>query len=362
MNYSFEFFLNNEKWSNLHDHLSNFNSKLEENISRQDTDKTRATVRKRLLDKNVIRKANPDLLVQMKKELLDGNVVAVDGTCTDYDLLTVGFQARIGIIAINYKNIKTGYTIYISDPFIPYDKHDYEEIIEYALQKKTGRVGISGLHVRAIMLYKERDFILDRPEKYKMVQGDIFPYELKTGQGRLRGLNACLSLGRKILNTDNIIATQTTTSNPVYRILGHALESGEYIEINDYYEDLNAFLNGDGEEYSVPARFNDNDREAFRLFIEDAKKKFVVGLYKSQGSNRSYVFYAPKKNMETMVNLLFADSSFQPIRGFPLLLDYADAICSKLISSEDFRSQIEAKLARKKLLDFEKNEKSMRRR
>src|SRR4030042_1728863 len=359
MPYSFEDFLKSENWINLNSHYFDFNKSLEDNISKNINVHQREIIRDKL--KARIKKANNDLILDLKKELLSGNVVAVDGTCANYDLLTVGFQARIGIIAVNYKNKKTEHTLYISEPFIPYEKENYEEIIQYALKKKKGKEGISSLHITAVMLYKEREIVIERPEKYKMIQGDIFPYELKTGQGRLRGLNACLKLGRKILNTENVIATQTTSSDPTYRLIGNALESGEYIEICDYYEELSSFLLGDGEDYSIPARFNPADKEVFELFINDAKNKFTVGIYKGLQSNRSYVFYAPKNNIETMVNLLFADSSFQPMRGFPLLLDYADTICSRLLSGQDFRKQVEAKLARNKILDFEINEKSTRR-
>ncbi|KQC09141.1 MAG: hypothetical protein APR62_03105 [Smithella sp. SDB] len=360
MAYSFEDFISDDKWTNLKSHYLSFNQSLENNISKNINVHQREIIREKLKDR--IKKANDELVIKLKKELLSGNVVAVDGTSANYDLLTVGFQARIGIIAVNYKNQKADYTLYISEPFIPYEKENYEEIMQYAIKKKKGKVGISSLHITAIMLFKERELVIKQPEKYKMIQGDIFPYELKTGQGRLRGLNACLTLGRKILNTDNVVAAQTTTTDPAYRLIGNSLDPGEYIEIHDYYEELSSFLLGDGDDFSVPARFNPSDKEAFELFINDAKNKFSVGIFKGLHSNRPYVFYAPKKNLETMVNLLFADSSFQPIRGFPLLLDYADTICARLISGQDFKKQVEAKLARKKILDFEINEKTTRRR
>lgn len=360
MSYKFEDFLNEDKWTSLNSHYLEFNNSLEKNISNNINSYQKEIIRNKLKDK--IKTYDNNLVLEFKNELLSGNVVAVDGTCSNYDLLTVGFQARIGIIAVNYKNKKTDYTLYISEPFIPYEKSDYDEIMDYAIRKKKGKVGISNLHITAVMLFKEREIILRREEKYKMVQGDIFPYELKTGQGRLKGLNSCLQLGRNILNTDNIVATQTTTSDPAYRLIGNALESGEYIEINDYYDDLNSFLHGDGDDFSIPARFNPTDKQSFELFISDSKNKFSVGLYKGINSNRSYVFYAPKNNLKNMVNLLFADSSFLPMRGFPLLLDYADTICSRLLSAQDFKKQIEAKLARNKILDFEISEKSTRRR
>jgi len=242
MEYSFDQFLRDEQWTSLKDHFTSFSTKLEENINAALINNKREVIRKKLQEKYGIKKRSAQLQKELKEELLEGNVVAVDGIYADYDLTTAGFQARIGIIAINYKNIKSGYTIYISDPFIPYDKDDFEQIFRYATQKKSGKVGINSSHIKAIMLFKERDFVLKRQEKYKMVQGDIFPYELRTGQGRLRGLSACLRLGRDLLSTNKIVATQTTTNDPRLRLVGVALDPGEYIELNDYYDDLNTFL------------------------------------------------------------------------------------------------------------------------
>lgn len=361
MPYTFDQFLNSDQWVSLSDHYSKFNSKLEQNLDTSSISKKIATIRKDLISENKIKKGNADLIKQLKKELIVGNVVAIDGTCANYDLAIAGFQARIGIVAINYQNYKSGYTIYISEPYIPYDKETTESILSYAKEKKSGRAGLSASHVTSIMLYKERDFILDRKEKYKMIQGDIFPYELRYGQGRLRGLSTCLSLGRKLLQSKDIVATQTTTSDPMLRFIGLALNEGEYVELQDYYDELEVFLTG-GDDYSRAAHFNESDKDEFKRFIDDARNTFKIGLYKAYGSKRAYVFYAPKSNLETMVNLLFADASYQPIRGFPLLLDYADSICTRLLSAQDFNKQIEWKLAKKKILEVEINEKTLRRR
>jgi hypothetical protein len=357
MSFSFESFLENEKWKTLKEHFHSLPQSLEQNISLAIQNDKTDDLRKWLEAHYIIKKEDISIQDRMKGELFTGNVVAIDGTCVDCDLIT-GYQARIAIVAVNYKNNRTDYVTYISEPFINYTKSNIKEQLEYMKQKAAGKVGITSAHIRAIMLFKERDFILNRPEKYKMVQGDILPYELRTGQGKLKGLNACLRLGRKLLNEDNIIAIQTTTIRPQLRWVGTALREGEYVELYDYFNDLNAFLVGD--DYRGPAHFNEEDEKTFRNFNEDVKGKFCVGIYKVK--RRSYVFYAPKKNLDTMINLVFADSKYQSLRGVPLLLDYADIICSRLFAARDFRKIVEMKLARKNKLEFEISEKSLRRR
>lgn len=357
MSLSFESFLENSRWKPLKVHFQEFPSSLEKNISIAIQNEKRKDLRRWLESKYQIKKEDKNLQEELKKELFSGNVVAADGTCVECDLIT-GFQARIAIVTVNYKNNRTDYVTYISEPFINYSKKTIKEQLEYMRQKGAGKAGITSSHIRAIMIFKEREFILNREEKYKMVQGDILPYELRTGQGKLKGLNVCLDLGRRLLAEDNIVAIQTSTTRQELRWVGTALEPGEYVELYDYFHVLNAFLEGD--EYTRPAHFNEDDQKAFRNFNEDVKGKFSVGMYKVK--NRAYVFYAPKKNLDTMVNLVFADSQHQTLRGFPLLLDYADIICSRLFSASEFKKIVEMKLAKKNRLEFELNEKNLRRR
>lgn len=314
-------------------------------------------LRKWVEDRFAIKRENVDLQVELKKDLMSGQAVGIDGTCADCDLIA-GFQARIAIVAVNYKNNRAEYVSYISEPFIDFDVESIKDALQFLKAKGAGHQGLTSAHIRAIMLFKERDFALARPEKYKMVQGDILPYELRTGQGRLRGLQSCLTLGRKLLNEENMVAVQATTTKPELRWIGAALKAGEYLELYDYERMLDAYLHGD--DFTQPAHFNDEDTKIFDEFNSEVKAKFSVGIYKSK--KRAYVFYAPRKNFDLMANLVLLDSKYQPLRGFPLLLDYADIVCSKLFAASDFGRTIEIKLAKKQLLEGEIDEHNLRRR
>jgi hypothetical protein len=212
--------------------------------------------------------------------------------------------------------------------------------------------GLNTMHIRSFMLYMERDIALNRKENIKMVHGDIFPYELRTGQGKLHGLRKCLDLGKRLLTNINIIAVQNSTTDPRLRYIGKALKSGEYIILYKYSHVLSSFLND--------AHFNPSDTALFNDFIYSIAGNFMLGVYKFK--ERSYVFQCHKDNLENLVKLVFADSSFQPTRGFPLLLDYADIVCTKLISASDFRQQLQSKLARYKELEYDIDESVLRRR
>lgn len=359
MTVSFESFLQDDKWKTFNEHVSNFSAELDKNISDAATHerKQRKKLRKELFSRFKIKKTNNLLQQKLRKELYSGNVVGVDGTCAEVDLIA-GFQAQIGVVAVNYKNDRASFTVSISEPFLDNTIDDVKEQMKHLRLKGAGKIGITPSHITAIMLFKERDFALKRPEKFKMVQGDILPHELRTGQGRLRGLDICLSLGRKLLNEDYIVAVQTSTKRPELRWIGTALDSGEYVQLYDYSKMLDAFLEGD--DYTKPANFNINDYANFKDFNQDVKEKFSVGMYKVK--KRAYVFYAPKRNFDLMANLIFADSEYQALRGFPLLLDYADIICSRLFSTGDFKKMVNMKLAKSRRLEFEIDERSLRRR
>lgn len=359
---TFEGYLEDTQWADVKSHYSKFPDILEKNINEAIT-KTkiqRKILRKKLEESYDIKKQDLSLQKKLKKELYSGNVVGVDGTCSEYDL-TLGYQAVIGIVAVNYINNKASYTTYISQPFIDEDIENAEDQMKYLWNKGMGKVGINSLQIRAIMLWKEREFVLNRPEKYKMIQGEILPYEMRTGQGKLRGLNTCLNLGKKMLNDDCVVAVQTSTERPELRWIGTLLESGEYVVLYDYAESLNEFLNGSDVKGIYPAHFKgSSDGQLFQDFIDEVRGKFVLGVYKLK--NRAYVFYVPKNNIDNMVNLIFADSQYQPLRGFPLILDYADMMCARLVSTSDFKKMVEFKLARKNMLELEINERNLRRR
>lgn len=359
MSYIFEDFLADNKWLPLNDHLKSYSDNLEKNIATSSIThkKLKQKLRSHLVEKYEIKRFDQRKIDDLKKELYRGNVVGVDGTYSEADFIT-GFQARIGIISTNYFNKRATYTATISSPFILEDSKDIREQLKYLNLKGAGKVGITSSHIRAVMLFKERDFVLNRPEKYKMVQGDILPYELRTGQGRLRGLRACLKLGRKLLDDEYVVGVQTSTGRPILRWLGTALGEGEYVELYDYAKILDSFLEGD--DFTQPAHFNPQDYSDFKDFNNDVRKKFSVGLYKVK--KRAYVMHASTQRFDEMVHLVYADSAHQPLRGFPLLLDYADILCAKLFSTRDFERLVHAKMAKQNLLESEISERTLRRR
>ena len=202
------------------------------------------------------------------------------------------------------------------------------------------------------MFYMERKVGLDREEEWAMFNGPLIPYELRTGIGRLRALEPCLNLCEQLLNRKTIVGVIATSSEHEIVSLGLALNQGEYVKLRSFKEDL--------EEYLPAAHFNATDEARFRRFIDTNGEALDVGLYKA--GQRAYIFHAHHKYFNEAAAIVMRDSAFQQYRGYPLLIDYADSLCTHMLASSDFRRMVDFGLAREGSLLFEQAEGDQRRR
>lgn len=360
INQKFTDFIEKDKWKSLLVHFRDYPQLLERSISDAlKKEKSRSQDRRKYFEtKFKIKKITTAQLEKAGEELMESKVVGVDGTLAEYTVSGSGIYARIGVVATTYNQKKAEVLEQdFYDEFIPYDVKNIP--VEDELNQLRDLVKKDGImkrtHIEGIMLYKEREMAFRRGEKWKLVQGEIFPYRLRIGLGYLRALQPTLKLMQEIFESKNVIAVQgTTKDDPVYALLGAALKDGEYVEIRTYDRDLLDFLGS--------AHFTDvsGDEKALKSFISDYANLYVRGMYKIK--KRAYTFYAHKDVFDEAAAIIMRDSSFRPMRGFPLLLDYSDIICSKLVSASDFKRQIEYKLAKFGALEENKDEHDIRQR
>lgn len=349
----FEDFLDPQKWKDLESHLRTSSQELEQNISATvESEKSiRTKSRKYLEDNFLIKKVSQDQL-QKAEDLLFGSMVcASDGTYATVDLSTTGIKGQIGIVTTSYVNKRTDYVSYFFEPLVTISEKEFTDVLT-ARRKMSESEGISSSHIKSIMLFMERQKILEREEPWKLVNGDIFPYELRTGQGRLRGLKACLDLGRRILNCPTFIGVTANSKDRVLNTLGRGLNAMEYVDIKSYKDEIDHFLEN--------AHFNESDMAMSQEFAKTYGNNFRVGLYKI--ARRPYIFFAHRDKFDDAASIVMRDSLFQPTRGYPLLIDYADSICTRLVAASDFKKQVNYKLAKHGALEEEADEHSLRRR
>lgn len=349
---TFDDFIDPKKWSSFEEHFKSLDEKLGKDIEKIiNGDKARKKDLREYLEKEYkIQKANDGLLKKAEKELLGGNVVASDGTYILIPLIT-GVKAQIGVVCTSYSGSKTEYACYFFEPYVKVKIKDIHKWLQESRKVDDENTAFSSSHIRAIMMFAERQRILERKEKWKITHGPLLPYELRTGQGRLKALPRCLELGKKMFTSKTTIGVLGKTTDLVLKILGTALKPKEFVRMWSFTKDL--------EDYLKSAHFNPKDNAKFELFIEETRDIIDVGLFKVK--DRAYVFHAHKDSFEEAAAILIKDSLFQPMRGYPLLVDYADAICSHLVPSKDFKRNVEFKLAKKGMLEFQISERDLRR-
>ncbi|MDD5591212.1 MAG: hypothetical protein PHY18_04725 [Dehalococcoidales bacterium] len=347
---TFTEFVKPERWKDFDSHARSINSDLSKDLatSSRQNERIRKEVRDFLEKEYDIRRVGDKELLWAEGKLFGCQVSAVDGTHSTYPMLS-GIRCRIGVAATSYKNKRTDGVVFVSEQHL----HPTEtSVLGILKNRKPENRLISNMLIRAIMFYMERKIGLERQEEWVMFNGPVIPYELRTGIGRLRALDPCLLLCEQALERKTIVGVIGTSSEPEIISLGLALNSGEYVRLRSFKEDL--------EDYLPAAHFNVADQARFQRFIETYGDKLDVGIYKA--GQRSYMFHAHSECFDEAAAVIMRDSMFQQLRGYPLLIDYADSLCTHMLASSDFRRMVDFGLAREGSLSFEQSEGDQRRR
>lgn len=334
-------------WEDYETFIQRIDTKMEHDI--QKSQEKRMELREKLLKDPEIRsrirprqedkKKWESLKIWAEKELFEGNVCAVDGTVSHFPMAS-GTRFRIGIVATSYKNKRVERVLYVSERELAEPSSGPIEHINNLMKGHR----ISNMLVRAIMMYAERDLALRRPERWKFVHGPLLPYELRTGLGVYRALDESLDLGQKLIEDKNVIAVIEDTTRLDWQSAGDILAMGEYLYVSDLKSQFELYLYGDDEKGISGAHFNRDDEKKFKWFIDSFAENILVGVFRA--GYKPYVIEAHKDNFDKAIALVMQDSINQPMRGFPLLIDYADATCSGLLSGGEFQKQIMFKMAK----------------
>jgi len=347
---AFSDFISPDKWKDFETHAKSISEELFKDIalSTAQNEKIRKEARELLEKEYEVCKISQDQLAWAEEKLYGSQVCAVDGTYSTYPMLS-GIRCRIGVAATSYRNRRTDGIVFISEQQVHPPESSVLEILKN--RKQESRL-ISGLLIRAIMFYMERKIALDRQEEWLMFNGPLVPFELRSGIGRMRALDSCLSLCEKMIDKKTIVGVVAKSTHDEIVSLGLALKPLEYLKLRSFKEDL--------EDWLPRAHFNTTDENRFRHFIDTHGPCLDVGLYKA--GSRAYIFHAHQELFHEAASIVIRDSLFQPMRAYPLLIDYADSLCSHLLASSDFQRMVDFRLAKAGSLPFEQSESDQRRR
>lgn len=291
-----------------------------------------------LFKKLTIREVTPDL-EKAAILLREGQVVAVDGTVSRYRTYS-GMRCQIGVVAVNYAGDQIKRSFFISEAGF---RRPVDDIIQAVAKRNTAEEQISEMVIRALMLYREREAGMDDRFKgaFVMFHGPLLPFELMTGLGRWRALEKTLGVLERLIREKRFFSVISTTSYQDYLTFGRAIERGQYLTASNYTVGHHI---ADNRDFMAREKWRDEEFERMKAFLRNYAEQILIGVIRV--SDRPYVFHAHKDNFDLAAAIVARDAMHQREKGFPLLIDYADTLCSEYFSTADFNNMMEFELAR----------------
>lgn len=333
---TFRQFLETAEWSRFEQYIETSQGVLRLEVQKSVASERdiRARLRERIESKHRDRLcAVSDASLAKARITLANDTVAIDGTRAQVSMLS-GIRGQLGVVAIRYSGEMTSYVTYVTE--VTYSDFDPDADIEDVIERRTkDDFSVSELVVRAMLAYNERFRALEQPQTWCILQGELFPFELRSGLGKLRGLDIALNLFAKMVDRKTVGAVVSDTSSPDINY-GFALEPREFFKITNLKYEYDKWLESG-------AKFNPADEAKFKAFNDKYASQIIKGVYRI--GQRPFIFYAHEDVIEDFAALIMADSSHIQERGFPLLIDYADSVCASLFRAGDFERRVNFELA-----------------
>ncbi len=357
MSITFRDILNQKVWNKYEDYIAEgikqYSKELADDII--EGKKHKKEIREFLEQHFEIKKVPSDLTKE-KELLIKGEIVGIDGTIATHKTIT-GTMAQLGVVAVNYLNEKIQHSYFISEARF---KQNIENVTEYLYSHEPINKIISSVVLRAALQVRERELGLDDKfkDKYKIYHGPLIPFEMLANPGKadFKVLDVTLEVLEKIINNKKCLSVVSRSQNDAYIRIGLSLNKGEYIQLK---KSVGLEILEDRTLLKDKERWREEDYLLVNNFVNKRVTKIKVGLIKV--SQRPYVFHAHEDIFDQAARIIYRDSLFQKEKGFPLLIDYADNLCSTFFKASDFNNIIEYQLAKEGEYFSESSEENLRR-
>jgi hypothetical protein len=273
-----------------------------------------------------------------RKLLFNGAVEACDGIVVSHDTLPVTIT-QIGVCLVSYRGDQGtwAHRIFRRDLRTSATKNPVDEVMDLLDRRRergdqdNPRDRLSNLARRGIMAYAERAVLLDRSKTpWRLGHGNPTPYELVTGSGMPDLLREGLNLmQRMVLDHRRFVYVPRTTRARELLTIGNALNPLEYAIIDTNEQMLKRIASGHyrGQEWGPLGR-------AVNEFIKECGAKVITGMYRASPMAPAQMFYAHVDHAHEAALIALADSVLQEHRGFPMLIDLADSLCSATFGAD----------------------------
>jgi len=338
-------------WMNLEQHISHLRERVDDAVRASHA--RREQLRTEILSEQPdlrrrIRRPRPEALAWAKRLLGSGIVAAADGTVAAVPLLS-GTKIQVGVVVVT----NTGDAVRLVTRVFEHELTSHGETAREFFANLRQVHGNSNLASRALMLFGERQILLGQQADWRMIHGELIPYELRTGVGKPKeNLPPVFDLVGRYVADQKFIAVSEGPEDLDVLNAAIVLEPGEFIELRTLTDDLTTFLNGNEDEGVTRAGFNTADRDTFRKFIGEVGPEVAIVLLKA--GYRPYLLECHRQRVDQAVALFLADALWtrglpdqgaaMTARGFPFHIDLADSVARTLFKGAEFRGFVETRL------------------
>jgi hypothetical protein len=285
-----------------------------------------------------IYRTTPEEIAKVHEGLLfPGRVEAVDGTSASHDTLPLGIT-QIGVAIVSYGGVSATFAQRVFRKEIAGKSPDPVKAAIEIIDRRDGRAGVgqtdgmSELARRGIMTYAERKILIDKANAdWRLGHGAPVPYELLTGSGSMRLLEAALEVLARIVDYQRFVFVPSAPGERGLLTLGNALAAGEYAVIGTVERRIEAVV----ERGHYATKKRDYKGEAMK-FVRHYGPEILYGLYCASEQSPPYLFYGHRKHIHMAARIAIADSILRPARGFPMLIDVADSTCKSAFGAAGF--------------------------
>lgn len=338
-------------WHSLEEHLDGLRESVDRSIAK--THGLRKRYRDELLANpqiaGSIRQPKAEALQKAQSLLGSGVVAAADGTVAPVPLLG-GAKIQVGVVIVSNRGDLVELVTRVFEAELVDDAGSASDYFQGLRDARK----FSNILSRAIMLLGERRHLLDQEADWRMVHGELFPYELRTGAGNPRdNLPPSFQMVRDYVESETFIAVTESADNDLDLLnAATVLDPGEYIDLWPLERDLTQYLYGNEERGVSRANFTKRDLGRYENFVQQVGQKVRVVMVKA--GSRPFLIQCHVDRVEEAVALFMADSlwtrgldsmgSTTAYRGFPFHIDLADQVARNMLKAGDFRGFIEARL------------------
>jgi hypothetical protein len=277
--------------------------------------------------------------------LFNGGVEACDGTNDNHDTLPLTIY-QIGVSLVSYAGDRGTWHQRLFRRDLRLSNRDpVEEVLELlarrgrraAVNHSNRHDAFSELFQRALMSYAERAILLRRSNAvWRMGHGSPAPLELLTGGGFVELMVQATRIVRELVERhQKFVFVASEPKERALMTVGQALHPLEYAIVQTLEDRIARTIDSVqfGDSGGADLRWDGlrlTAQEWLARFRDQVAPRVVVGVYRASPIAPPQVFYAHADHADVAARIAVADSVLQQERGFPLLIDLADRVCSSI--------------------------------